>query len=45
VLAQAHLLLKKHGQEICLRSEPICHVCPVSGECPAFAATERRKGS
>jgi len=43
LLAKAHLLLRKHGQEICFQNEPNCPACPVSGECPFFAAAGRRR--
>jgi endonuclease III len=33
LLQQAHLLLRRHGQEICRRSEPACGGCPLSAEC------------
>jgi endonuclease III len=29
----AHLLLRRHGQEICKRSSPRCDMCVVRGEC------------
>jgi endonuclease-3 len=32
-LIAAHQLLRRHGQEICRRSDPGCEVCPVSGDC------------
>ncbi len=38
VLAKAYLLLRRHGQESCLRNQPACHACPVSSECPYFQA-------
>jgi len=39
-LIRAHLLLRRHGQELCRRSHPLCPACPVAGEC-AYA---RRSG-
>lgn len=30
---RAYLLLKKHGQEICKRSRPMCEICPLTGQC------------
>jgi endonuclease III len=33
---RAYLLLKKHGQEICKRTNPRCEVCPVSTMCAYF---------
>jgi len=35
-LAEAHLLLRRHGQEICRNSRPLCAQCPVVDRC-AFA--------
>jgi endonuclease-3 len=35
-LVIAHLLLKRHGQELCRRNEPDCPACPVRSGC-AFA--------
>jgi adenine-specific DNA glycosylase len=33
---RAYLLLKRHGQEICKRSKPLCERCPVTQECGYF---------
>jgi endonuclease-3 len=30
---QTHLLLRRHGQEICKRSEPKCAICPLAEDC------------
>lgn len=35
-LAEAHLLLRRHGQELCKRSSPLCSECPLARRC-AFA--------
>jgi endonuclease-3 len=40
LLAKAHLLLRRHGQEICLRSSPVCHTCSVSSDCEYFQAAK-----
>jgi endonuclease-3 len=32
-LIQAHLLLRRHGQELCRRSEPLCDQCPLAAGC------------
>ena len=32
-LKEAHLLLRTHGKTICKEKMPLCHQCPVSGEC------------
>jgi endonuclease-3 len=34
---RAYLLLKRHGQEICKRTNPKCAQCPVSSLCAFFA--------
>ena len=39
-LIAAHLLLRRHGQEICKASQPRCDACPVSA-CCAYAASRR----
>jgi endonuclease III len=36
-LVAAHQLLRKHGQELCKRSRPLCGECPLKG-CCAYAA-------
>ena len=42
-LVAAHQLLRRHGQEICRRSEPRCDVCPLARGCAfASAATVAR---
>lgn len=40
-LQRAHLLLRRHGQELCRRSVPRCPECPVAGSC-AFARSSLR---
>ncbi len=30
---RAHLLLRKHGQELCKRSAPRCELCPLRSDC------------
>jgi endonuclease III len=32
-LTKAHQLLKRHGQELCKRSAPLCGMCPVVSAC------------
>jgi endonuclease III len=34
-LQRAHLLLQRHGQELCKRNAPRCDDCPLQAECPA----------
>ena len=36
--SRAYLLLKRHGQELCRRTNPKCQVCPVSECCAYFRA-------
>lgn len=36
LLAKAHLLLRQHGRQLCLRIGPVCQACPVNSECPFF---------
>jgi endonuclease III len=35
-LIQAHLLLRRHGQELCRRSEPMCGECPLAADCEYY---------
>ena len=35
---RAHILLRRHGQEVCKRSAPRCEVCPLRGECAWYLA-------
>jgi endonuclease III len=37
VLITAHLLLRRHGQELCRRSAPACSRCPLAPLCLYFA--------
>jgi endonuclease III len=39
---RAYLLLKRHGQEICKRTNPKCEQCPVSSSCAFFAENRGR---
>jgi endonuclease-3 len=32
-LMQAHQLLRRHGQELCRRAEPVCEQCPLARDC------------
>jgi endonuclease III len=36
-LVVAHQLLRRHGQELCKRSRPLCQECPLRGACDFFA--------
>jgi len=33
---RAHLLLKRHGQDVCKRSRPRCELCPLTRDCDYF---------
>ena len=35
-LIKAHQLLRKHGQQLCKRSEPFCKSCPLTKICTAY---------
>jgi endonuclease-3 len=35
-LAQAHLLLRRHGQELCRRTNPACEKCPLAADCEFY---------
>ena len=35
-LRRAYLLLRRHGQEICRRTAPLCDRCPLARTCPYF---------
>jgi endonuclease III len=35
-LSQAHLLLRRHGQELCKRTDPLCDNCPLAADCEYF---------
>jgi endonuclease III len=37
-LIEAHQLLRRHGQEICKRSVPLCEACPLTDACRWFLA-------
>jgi endonuclease-3 len=32
-LAEAHLLLREHGKEVCHTNEPACYACPIAADC------------
>ena len=40
---RAHLLLRRHGQEVCRRTDPMCDVCAVRIECAWYR--NRRRGA
>jgi endonuclease III len=35
---RGHQLLRRHGQELCKRSKPICAECPLAPDCPDYLA-------
>lgn len=35
-LIEGHQLLRRHGQELCRRSSPLCERCPVARECDYY---------
>lgn len=37
-LIEAHQLLRRHGQDLCKRSEPLCESCPLKLGCPFYQA-------
>jgi endonuclease III len=37
-LIRAHGLLRRHGQEICKRSAPLCESCPLQEDCAYFSS-------
>jgi endonuclease III len=39
-LTRAHLLLRRHGQALCKRTEPLCDECALAGGCPHAASSE-----
>jgi len=39
---RAYVLLKRHGQELCKQSRPLCERCPVSSDCVYFNSTDTR---
>ncbi|MCA8963609.1 MAG: hypothetical protein KDC48_01910 [Planctomycetes bacterium] len=34
-LQKAYAVLRRHGKELCRNTAPLCHECPVRGDCPA----------
>jgi len=42
-LIEAHQLLRRHGQELCRRSQPQCEICPLRSGCAyAISVSSRR---
>ena len=42
---RAYLLLKRHGQDLCKRSNPKCDQCPVNSSCAFFAHKHRGRSA
>ncbi len=42
-LIQSHLLLRRHGQELCRRSEPLCDSCPLARDCEYYRRSNPKK--
>jgi endonuclease-3 len=42
---RAYLVLKRHGQDLCKRSNPKCGRCPVSSSCAFFAKKYRGRSA
>lgn len=42
---RAYLLLKRHGQELCKRTNPRCADCPIAGLCAYALKRARRRSS
>jgi endonuclease-3 len=40
-LIRAHQLLRRHGQEICRRTNPLCDSCPLTRECAFYKRLNR----
>jgi len=40
---RAFLLLKKHGQDVCKRTKPLCNQCAVNTACAFFAGKRRSR--
>ncbi len=40
-LVALHQLLRRHGQDVCRRSDPECERCPLARDCPYFARGRR----
>jgi endonuclease III len=41
-LIDAHLVLRRHGQEVCKASTPRCEMCSVRGDCAYAVARAAR---
>jgi endonuclease-3 len=41
---RAHQLFRRHGQDTCKRSDPLCEQCSLARECPSFAKARGGRG-
>jgi endonuclease III len=41
-LISAHQLLRRHGQQVCRRSEPLCKSCPITAFCRYYKQSKAR---
>jgi endonuclease III len=41
-LIRAHQLLRRHGQQVCRRTQPLCQLCPVKAQCLYYKAKKNR---
>ena len=44
-LISAHLLLRRHGKELCRTNRPLCEECPVKISCAYYASVRTGSGS
>jgi len=43
-MIEAHQLLRRHGQEVCRRSNPRCELCPLTSGCAAYLRWRAKPG-
>lgn len=41
-LIKAHELLRRHGKQICRRTRPLCHACPVKSVCEFYQPSQQK---
>jgi endonuclease-3 len=41
-LIGAYILLRRHGQELCRRSKPLCGECPLAADCEFFRKAQKK---
>jgi endonuclease III len=42
-LIATHQLLRRHGQELCKTSEPLCPPCPIKATCRYYQETFKKR--